>query len=419
MRVLICDDEPAARYVSRRWLTTLLGCEVTECADGVEALELLANRPFDAAILDLDMPGMSGVEVVETLRSSVELQHLPIVILSQERRASVIRQLVDLGVAAYLLKPLREESVLGRLAPLLDRIRTRRAQPGPGRLRPTLRPGEPVMLVDGDVNFAHVFTAVGAPFAAIMTVESGAAAVVRFRQAPVPMVFVGRELGLVNAPTLVRKIREVRADTFVVGVGHSGPESAPFDAVMQRTFMPAVLTAEIAKFSSAQGALEGLETLAPGFRACLRSAVHQVFGMIANLEIVEAAEGPPAGADVLVSTVTVVIDGQDQLALDFVIPCAVAEAATTRAIESTTTVADPESWASTASELANVMSGRLNTWLKEHGHPCVCRLPKTRRLTAAALQPAAEHEFVDHFALPELAETVSVHGRVPVRAAAV
>lgn len=417
MRVLICDDEPAARYVSRRWLTTLLGCDVVECADGVEALEMLAGRPFDAAILDLDMPGLSGVEVVETLRSSDELRHLPIVILSQERRASVIRQLVDLGVAAYLLKPLREESVLGRLAPLLDRIRARRAQPGPGRARPTLKPGEPVMLVDGDANFAHVFTTVGAPYAAIMTAESGASAVVRFRQAPVPMVFVGRELGLVNAPALVRKIREGRPDTFLVGVGYTGPEGAPFDAVMQRTFMPAVLTAEIAKFSAAQGALEGLEALAPGFRACLRSAVHQVFGMMTNLEVVEAPSGPPPGADVLVSTVTVVMAGQEQLDLDFVIPCTVAEAATARALETTAAAADPESWASTVSELANVISGRLNTWLKDHGRQCSCRLPRTTRLSIEAVPMPSEREFVDHFTLPALAAAISVHGRVPVGAA--
>lgn len=413
MRVLICDDEPAARYVSRRWLTTLLGCDVTECGDGVQALELLATRPFDAAILDLDMPGLSGVEVVETLRASEELRDLPIVILSQERRASVIRALVDLGVAAYLLKPLREESVLGRLAPLLDRIRARRARPGPGRSRPTLRPGEPVMLVDGDTNFTHVFATVAAPFGACMTAESGAAALVRFRQAPVSMVFVGRDLGLVNAAALARKIREVRPETFLVGVGYTGAEATPFDAAMQRTFMPAVLAAEIGKFSAAQGPLESLESLAPGFRACLRSAVHQVFGMIASLEVAEGTVGPEPGTEVLISSVTVVVAGTETLELEFVMPGAVADAATTRALECAAAAVDREGAESTASEFANVISGRLNTWLKEHGRPCTCKLPRTRRGVMDDAPHASEAEFVDHFALPELGAAISVRGRVP------
>lgn len=413
MRVLVCDDEPAARYVARRWLTTLLGCDVTECADGVQALEVLATRSFDAAILDLDMPGLTGIEVVETLRSTDAFRDMPIIILSQERRASVIRELIDLGVAAYLLKPLREQSVLGRLGPILERIRTRRAQAGPGRTRPSLRAGEPTMLVDGDANFAHVFAAVASPFAAVMTVDSGAAAMARFRQTPVPIVFVGRDLGLVPVPTLLRKVRDIRQDVFVIGVGYAGVEAALFDAVMPRSYMPAVLSAEVAKFATMEGPLEQLESLAPGFRGCLRSAVHQVLGMMANLEVSDSGHGPAPGAEAFVSTVTVSVGGKQTLDLDFLIPCAVAEAATMRMLECPASGVDAEGCESTASELANVMSGRLNTWMKEHGLACSCRLPQTRRCLIDDPLPISAHEFMDHFGVPEISASISVRGRIP------
>ena len=69
MNVLVCEDDPAARFVIKRWLSSTLGCNVTDCEDGVRALELLSERPFDLAVLDLDLPRLGGVEVVEALRA--------------------------------------------------------------------------------------------------------------------------------------------------------------------------------------------------------------------------------------------------------------------------------------------------------------------------------------------------------------
>jgi CheY-like chemotaxis protein len=103
MRVLVCDDDPAARFVAKRWLTSALGCTVTDCEDGVQALELLSSHPFDLALIDLDLPRLNGVEVVEAIRANELTRDLPIVILSQERREDVVRTLVA-GVR-LLLKP--------------------------------------------------------------------------------------------------------------------------------------------------------------------------------------------------------------------------------------------------------------------------------------------------------------------------
>src|SRR5262245_56295261 len=126
MNVLVCDDDAAARFVASRWLTKTLGCVVTSCEDGVEALKLLAESPFDLAIIDLELPRLNGIEVVEAIRASEQTRDLPVVILSQERRESVIRSLLTLGVSAYLLKPLRERAVIGRIAPLLANRRPSR-----------------------------------------------------------------------------------------------------------------------------------------------------------------------------------------------------------------------------------------------------------------------------------------------------
>lgn len=99
MHVLVCEDDPAARFVAKRWLQTALGCTVTDCEDGVEALALLSAHSFDLAVIDLDVPRLSGIEVVEAIRHYDPTHDLPVVILSNERRQDVVRRLLDLGVS--------------------------------------------------------------------------------------------------------------------------------------------------------------------------------------------------------------------------------------------------------------------------------------------------------------------------------
>ena len=68
MRLLVVDDEPAVRDALARALR-LEGYEVELAADGREALAALAERPADAVVLDVLMPGLDGLEVCRRLRA--------------------------------------------------------------------------------------------------------------------------------------------------------------------------------------------------------------------------------------------------------------------------------------------------------------------------------------------------------------
>src|SRR3954463_908880 len=68
LRVLFVDDEKSLQEFMRSELPRL-GHEVTVCPDGRAALKVLEKSTFDAAILDLRMPGMTGIEVLEHLKS--------------------------------------------------------------------------------------------------------------------------------------------------------------------------------------------------------------------------------------------------------------------------------------------------------------------------------------------------------------
>jgi DNA-binding response OmpR family regulator len=120
-RVLVVDDEPQLR----RALGTNLkarGFEVDQAATGEAALMLAASHHPDLVVLDLGLPGIDGLEVIEGLRGWSEI---PIVVLSvREREADKVAAL-DAGADDYVTKPFGMDELLARM-----RAALRRASPG-------------------------------------------------------------------------------------------------------------------------------------------------------------------------------------------------------------------------------------------------------------------------------------------------
>jgi two-component system, OmpR family, KDP operon response regulator KdpE len=129
-RVLICDDDPqivrALRVILRE-----AGYEVVPSEAGEEALDRAAVRPPQAAILDLMLPGIDGVEVCRRLRAWTDM---PILVLSAvDEEAEKVRALKQ-GADDYVTKPFAPRELLARLEAVLRRA-------GPQADEPVLRAG--------------------------------------------------------------------------------------------------------------------------------------------------------------------------------------------------------------------------------------------------------------------------------------
>ncbi len=117
-RILVVDDEPAVRRALERALR-LDKYEVELAVDGEEALDRLAERPADAVILDVMMPGVDGLEVCRRLRAGGD--KTPVLMLTA-RDAIDDRVLgLDVGADDYLVKPFALRELQARLRALLRR----------------------------------------------------------------------------------------------------------------------------------------------------------------------------------------------------------------------------------------------------------------------------------------------------------
>ena len=116
-QILIVDDEPQIRRVLR---TTLIshGYTAIEARTGDEALDVLRNEHADLVLLDVNMPGRSGLETCREIRASSDV---PIIMLTVRNTESDKVQALDAGADDYVVKPFGAEELMARIRAALRR----------------------------------------------------------------------------------------------------------------------------------------------------------------------------------------------------------------------------------------------------------------------------------------------------------
>lgn len=111
--VLICEDDSMQRLLVRQCLESE-GMSVLEARDGYEALDLVSNNSPDFIFMDVDMPGISGIETCRRLRARDDAKDIPLLIVTGADDQETIDMGFEAGATQYITKPLNWP-LLGRL----------------------------------------------------------------------------------------------------------------------------------------------------------------------------------------------------------------------------------------------------------------------------------------------------------------
>jgi CheY-like chemotaxis protein len=122
MTVLVVDDDADTRELIRRVLMKDFELRIVEAGDGRTALERLALTRIDMMLLDIRMPGMSGLKVLETVRNLPGQRSLRVVMLTGMADEEDVKTALRHGVSAVLLKPLTPTLLRERLTPLITQV---------------------------------------------------------------------------------------------------------------------------------------------------------------------------------------------------------------------------------------------------------------------------------------------------------
>ncbi|MBW1614723.1 MAG: chemotaxis response regulator CheY [Deltaproteobacteria bacterium] len=120
MKVLIVDDFATMRRILKNILKQIGFSNIAEAENGKTALAELKKEQFDLVLCDWSMPEMSGLELLQKIRSDDELKDTPFVMVTAEAQKDNILEAVKAGVNNYVVKPFTAETIEEKLKKVFD-----------------------------------------------------------------------------------------------------------------------------------------------------------------------------------------------------------------------------------------------------------------------------------------------------------
>ncbi|MEJ2006004.1 MAG: response regulator, partial [Cyclobacteriaceae bacterium] len=130
-RILVVDDQEFNRELVESILARI-GASVVSCSNGLEAVEYMEKEVFDLVLMDIQMPGLSGIDAAKKIRSSAGLnQNTCIIALTAGSSEKEKQAILEAGMNDLLLKPFRQAELERILHKYLDQTRNKAKTPGP------------------------------------------------------------------------------------------------------------------------------------------------------------------------------------------------------------------------------------------------------------------------------------------------
>ena len=123
--ILVVDDSRTLRRILIRELNTLGFQNILEAADGLEAIETVKSKPVDLMLLDMEMPELDGLGVLESLKSDDVYKSLPIIVISGADQFDKTIKCIEIGAEDYLPKPFDPILLRARIFSSLEKKRLR------------------------------------------------------------------------------------------------------------------------------------------------------------------------------------------------------------------------------------------------------------------------------------------------------
>ena len=122
LNILLIEDDMIEVMKFKRTISSLqLNHKITEANNGEEALTILNKKDKlpDIILLDLNMPKMNGIEFLNILKSDDILRYIPTIILTTSQNQKDLLECYKIGIAGYVLKPLKYEEYVSKIEKLL------------------------------------------------------------------------------------------------------------------------------------------------------------------------------------------------------------------------------------------------------------------------------------------------------------
>ena len=122
MKFLVVDDFSTMRRIVRNLLKEMGCVNVEEAEDGTVALAMLKAQKFDFVVSDINMPSMSGFELLAAIKKEDSLKHLPVLMVTAEARKEDIVRAAQDGAAGYIVKPFTKATLEEKVQKIMQKL---------------------------------------------------------------------------------------------------------------------------------------------------------------------------------------------------------------------------------------------------------------------------------------------------------
>ncbi len=122
LKFLVVDDFSTMRRIVRNLLKELGYTNVDEAEDGAIALQKLNSTTFDFVVTDWNMPNMDGLALLQTIRRTQQLKHLPVLMITAEAKKENIIAAAQAGASGYVVKPFTAVTLAEKLQKIFEKM---------------------------------------------------------------------------------------------------------------------------------------------------------------------------------------------------------------------------------------------------------------------------------------------------------
>lgn len=122
MKFLVVDDFSTMRRIVKGLLKEIGYNNADEAEDGAVALNMLKNNRYDFVVSDINMPNMTGFDLLQAIKADPNLKSLPVLMVTAEARKEDILLAAQIGAAGYIVKPFTKATLEDKVMKIMQKI---------------------------------------------------------------------------------------------------------------------------------------------------------------------------------------------------------------------------------------------------------------------------------------------------------
>lgn len=197
LTILLVDDDTSVIQLLKSFLTKKYDVNIEVALNGLEALLVLRDKKIDLIFLDIAMPEINGLEVLDAIRNDEEFKRIPVVIMSSISKKEIVQQALKFGIFDYIRKPI----IIHEASIRFDQVIRTIQQKSSSSLK------EEILVIDNDKKFIAELVKLLESRYSVLTAEDGAEGFKIFSSQQPKIIILGENIKILNEKYLSKKIK--------------------------------------------------------------------------------------------------------------------------------------------------------------------------------------------------------------------